>query len=617
MTIPALRVLVAATLLGSFAALVVPAPVSIAATVCDASGADAAALANSRASIDADCPCAAAATPGAYRKCAVGTVGSLIDASELPKACKRDALLYAKKSVCGRPGATVCCRVRPDGRSPKHRVVPDVTRCVDTAVFTACTSPWQSTVTGCDASGCVAPACGNNVVEEGEACDPPDGSTCDVFCHAIDCYSVPAACGNGVVDAGEACEPPGVASCGADCQTAPCAAAAPGEIDIACVTGVTGADVAATAAGYLAAWTGPHRRSNEVLARRYDVNADPVDAALTVASDELPCGSENSAPSVASSGSDFYVVWPTYSSASGGPYDAIYGRRVDATSGEGSLDQLAFENAIGQCRTVVAGPTMAAGAAASRFAAGWDRRYQCAGDLDYETPSGALLDFAASPVRTDVALGFAPSGPPTPVSLSAGSVASLASDTLWAWHAGYWEGVSLSQNYIAAAWTDAAGTTSSPLILTNRKAFIGDSRPRIAAGAAALLVAWSQGAAADSTTLTEIRAVRATRALGNLDPDGGLLLATAATGITGGPVVAFDGARWLVVWAEASGATSDLRAVAVQADGSVVDASPRLVAANVTGQDPAAASSGDGRVLVLFARPDGASSALRGVLVTP
>ena len=65
------------------------------------------------------------------------------------------------------------------------------------------------------------------------------------------------------------------------------------------------------------------------------------------------------------------------------------------------------------------------------------------------------------------------------------------------------------------------------------------------------------------------------------------------------------------------GSASDLRVVTVEADASVVDASPRLIAANVAAKDPAAASSGDGRVLVLFARPDAAHSAPRGVLVTP
>jgi len=111
--------------------------------------------------------------------------------------------------------------------------------------------------------------------------------------------------------------------------------------------------------------------------------------------------------------------------------------------------------------------------------------------------------------------------------------------------------------------------------------------------------------------------VRATRASGRLDPDGGLLLATAGTQITAGPVTAFDGTRWLVVWAEANGATNDLRAIAVAADGSVVDVLPRLVASDVQSGGFAAASAGDGRVLVVFNRAEGATFSVRGTLVTP
>ena len=97
-----------------------------------------------------------------------------------------------------------------------------------------------------------------------------------------------------------------------------------------------------------------------------------------------------------------------------------------------------------------------------------------------------------------------------------------------------------------------------------------------------------------------------------------LFRSTAPSGVTGGPVVGFDGSRWLVVWAEASTPpTHDLRAVAVRDDGTVIDASPRLVASNVLPATLAAASAGDGRVLVVFGRPDGSSTALRATLVTP
>ena len=103
------------------------------------------------------------------------------------------------------------------------------------------------------------------------------------------------------------------------------------------------------------------------------------------------------------------------------------------------------------------------------------------------------------------------------------------------------------ESLVTAAFTDLAGV--HPLLrLTHRiersSGLPFGGRPSVAAGGASFLVAWSQGASDVATTTTEIRAVRATRAAGSLDPDGGVLLATSPTQITGGPVVAFDGTRF-------------------------------------------------------------------------
>ena len=87
------------------------------------------------------------------------------------------------------------------------------------------TSPTRS-VGGCDVHGtatvtCTAPVCGNNVVEPGEQCDPPNGTTCSSSCQTITAF-----CGDGVVNApGEQCEPAGTAAtpyaagCDASCHT--------------------------------------------------------------------------------------------------------------------------------------------------------------------------------------------------------------------------------------------------------------------------------------------------------------------------------------------------------------------------------------------------------------
>ncbi|MHC4444241.1 MAG: Vps62-related protein [Planctomycetota bacterium] len=70
--------------------------------------------------------------------------------------------------------------------------------------------------TTCDES-CqrIEPAeCGNRIVEEGEECEPPNGTTCDESCQRIK----PAVCGNGIVEEGEQCEPPDTTTCNESCQ---------------------------------------------------------------------------------------------------------------------------------------------------------------------------------------------------------------------------------------------------------------------------------------------------------------------------------------------------------------------------------------------------------------
>lgn len=61
---------------------------------------------------------------------------------------------------------------------------------------------------------CTTPACpcGNNIVETGEDCDPPNTPTCDANCKNR--------CGNGTVDDtfGEECDPPNTATCDANCK---------------------------------------------------------------------------------------------------------------------------------------------------------------------------------------------------------------------------------------------------------------------------------------------------------------------------------------------------------------------------------------------------------------
>jgi hypothetical protein len=619
---------------------------------CDPEGTDATAVVAARAAIDAACPCASAENRNAYRACARDVIRTRVGSGMLPASCRREAFRHAKLSICGRPGAVVCCRVRANGRT-RHGIAANASRCVSAVSTTACVSTWQSVPVGCDATGCIPPTttttttitsttsattsttasttttitttttvpnpgCGNGVIDPGEECDPPDTLRCDETCHAITCEPT-GLCGNGTVDPGEACEPPGVDACGRDCQLAPCAPPQASEVGVACIGALTPLGVGATSAGYLVAWSARQQHDiYDLLVRRYDADGVAVDAAATVASDGAPCPLGHFEPSVTSDGTLYYAVWmgsgPIFSEFT---YQAMYGRRFPTGGGEGALDELTTHVPFGTCGYFLSGPTMAAGIATSRVAVGWHGTSYCypPGPLVTD-PIGAIVALGPPPVQTPVPLGFGLEMPPTSLSSSPASVGSTASDTLWVWQSFYAATIDPPYTpFVAAVWTDAGGSTA-PFILSARGASTG-GRPGVAAGASSFLVTWRQGATDTATTQTEIRGLRATRVSGNIDPDGGVVLATAPSGITAGPVVAYDGARWLVVWAETSGSGNDLRAVAVEEDGTVVDASPRLVASDVAALDPAAASAGDGRVLVVFARPDGTSTAVRATLVTP
>jgi hypothetical protein len=587
---------------------------------CDVEGADNAAVAAARHAIDADCPCASAVGRNTYRRCALDVVRAREAALQIAKRCRRETLRHAKLSICGRPGAAVCCRVRADGRT-RHEVVSDAARCVAAAGSTVCLSTAQSVPVGCDASGCLVAECGDGLIEGDEECEPPLVSDCDAICRRLPCFPPPSACGNGTIDPGEACEPPGVGGCFRDCQLAPCAMPGPGELDIACISGTTtSVGAAATASSYLLGWNGPHRRFEyDVIVRRFDPDGLPLDAAASAVSEQA-CFASHGGPAIASDGGRFYAVWSAFGTVPdfGAAFQAMYGRRVDAGGGVGLLDELAFNISIGSCQFGLFGPTMAAGISPDRFALGWNEGVACfPGGLIFQDPVAGIRDFNPSPPPTpSIPVGYGSfEPPPGAYSASAASVASLGPDTLWVWHALTAESVEGPFTYfVASTWTDASGSVG-PTALTGRRQAIG--RPAVAAGTTSFFVAWSQRATDTATVDTEIRAVRATRTSGSLDPDGGLLLATAPVRVSSGPDVAFDGTRWLVVWTEQSGAMNDLRAVAVEQDGTVVDASSRLVAANVHGQEPAVASTGDGRVLVVYGRPDGAASAVRATLVTP
>lgn len=588
---------------------------------CDTT-ANAAALAATRYLIDSTCDCAAALKPSDHVKCARPIIAARVENGTLPKACKSEALKHATKSICGRPGAVVCCRVKANGKT-SHKVVKDPAKCVDTPTLTTCASPYDSVPSGCSASGCVEPVCGDGIVEGSEGCDPPNTGMCDENCQPLICDPPVTDCGNGVVDAGEACEPPGVGACDWSCQTATCAGSGPTEIDVACAAGTATVGAGARGAQYLLAWNDlTYKPVADIVARRFDPDGDAVDAAATIVSEGAPCGGDNSQPAVGSDANGYVVGW--YADGPYGPiwYAAIYARPYDAAGNGGPIDELVLRTPFGMCQSSVFGPISVAAtplAGSQTFAVVWQDYGGCVSGPFYRDAAGTLLDYADEPAgRTSLDIGYFPfSGPlPQPWAEGTASLATLGDDTLAVIHA-YIQDDSppyVSGHFVSGEWLAADGTTTN-FSVSSRQPGIGDAQsPGVAASDANFLVVWADGPVDDAT---DVRAMRVAPGGGALDPDGGVLLASTVGGapVVAGPVAAFDGAVWVVVWTEAGIGGNDLYAVAVAADGTVLDATPRLLASGLGNATPAIASTGDGRSLVTYVRPDGGKSAIRAQLV--
>ncbi len=478
-----------------------------------------------------------------------------------------------------------------------------------------CDPPDSST---CDAT-CrfiVPPNCGNWVLDEGEQCDPPDGSTCDAICQSIPCATPTTACGNGTVDPGESCDPPGVGTCGRDCLAAPCAPPAADEFAITCIPDATGTsfDAASNGSNYLVAWSAPLARMahSDVLVRRFDPDAVALDAGPIDLTADAACGRSLGGPAVGSDGSNYYVGFTGGGSlgSSGGWFNLIGGRRVggDGSIGE-TTEQFVFEVPFGTCRSATGGPLAASGAGAARFALTWEQVGGCMGNIMFRNPGGTIADFDPLPLtQSGFSLGYPINSPPGFFAASRADVDTLGPDTLAVWMA-----VAVAESappyvpqpFLAGAWLD--GGTATRVSLGALVHGSVERAPALAPGAESFLVAW---AANVSSTVTTIRALRFNRVDGRLDAEGGVLIATTASGpITDGPVSAFDGSHWQVGWIErlASGA-HELRAVAVRADGSVVEATPRLLASAVGERGLTLASAGDGRSLAVYLRPEAGRS---------
>jgi dienelactone hydrolase len=99
------------------------------------------AIAAWRASADTACPCGAATSRAAYRRCAKGTVATALAADSLRDACATTARRIVKGSTCG-SSRVACGRVQPSAKTALSCRVKPVAGCTDRPKFdqTACGS---------------------------------------------------------------------------------------------------------------------------------------------------------------------------------------------------------------------------------------------------------------------------------------------------------------------------------------------------------------------------------------------------------------------------------------------------------------------------------------------
>jgi hypothetical protein len=118
---------------------------------------DDAAVAATRAQVEAQCPCASATNHGDYVKCAKGVVNAAVANDTLPTQCKGEVRRCAAKSTCGRPGAVTCCRTNAKGVT-KCTIKKDAAKCRAPRNGSACIGLMSSCCGACLASGCAVPS---------------------------------------------------------------------------------------------------------------------------------------------------------------------------------------------------------------------------------------------------------------------------------------------------------------------------------------------------------------------------------------------------------------------------------------------------------------------------
>src|SRR5512133_3388777 len=117
-----------------------------------------------------------------------------------------------------------CSPVCGDGLIVKDEECDDANRMTGDGCSASCRKEPFFTCAGQPSRCSSSIACGNNVREPGEICDPPGKDGCSSGCKTFlaDVINSVTECGNSVIERGETCDPPAVGSgCSAECTAEP------------------------------------------------------------------------------------------------------------------------------------------------------------------------------------------------------------------------------------------------------------------------------------------------------------------------------------------------------------------------------------------------------------
>lgn len=479
---------------------------------CDGDGADAADVQAARDAVQLACGCPSTGPTKPWRRCVRDTLRSLRDTGSLSKPCEKLAGRLERRSTCARTDKIVCCRTSGSGET-KATIRADG-KCKAPKHGSACASEHAHLDQACMPGGCAPiPGCGNLVVEPGETCDPPDGTTCDAQCQAITC-------------------PDGGA----------------GTL-LACHAGPNGVEIEGIGGTFLAAFNGEQLAGNSfVQIQRFDSTATPIDPSPLPL---LPLGGTeiSGVSGAAADGSEFEVVVMGTDSFT----QAITHRAVPVSGAiTDPINLITIHTPIGSCSEYLAGPVGVAPALLGPGVHTVHRRvFFCSGSTLFEILAGVPTTFAVPP--------------PGNISQGPGSVARGANDVAVVWW--NWDVVSLSPftsiPSLQAGWVDPAPSTNFPLSLLVTPT---DEGPVVAATGDTFLAAWAHLVAPTDPSPTEVRGVRFDRT-GALDAPS--LVLTTGGGAISQVVIDSDGTGFVVAWAEESGGGLELRAARVGTDGSI------------------------------------------------